>query len=235
MRVDSNEFAEIIRQNEEDLDTEISNLINKYEKKLRIEKDECARLKGENGIMRKKFNTLNKDIDDNKGEIIRMREDEKKLQNVITNLEREIASLKKEVWILRLRQMSERDELIQDKERRVYDLKKNNQELEKFKFVFDHNIKTLKQQVEPREQHISEMTSHIQMINEELQSLSLSKVSNEARINKLIERLGLTKKEYTKNHQKVQDLSHFIKGFKTDLQDLMLYIQEPALLKVLLE
>jgi predicted nucleic acid-binding Zn-ribbon protein len=97
MRVDSSEFTEIIRQNEEDVDTEISNLINKYEKKMRIEKDECARLKGENGIMRKKFNTLNKDIDDNKGEIHRMREDEKKLQVVISTLEKEIIVLKKEV------------------------------------------------------------------------------------------------------------------------------------------
>lgn len=85
------------------MDTEISNLINKYEKKLRVEKDECARLKGENGIMRKKFNTLNKDIEDNKGEIYRMKEDEKKLQSVIFTLEKEISGLKKEVcWAPRL-------------------------------------------------------------------------------------------------------------------------------------
>ena len=60
--------------------------------------------------------------------------------------------------------MSERDELIQDKEKRVYDLKKKNQELEKFKFVFDYRIKDLKRQVEPRENHISEMTTSIHVI-----------------------------------------------------------------------
>ncbi|KAJ3227958.1 Cilia- and flagella-associated protein 57 [Clydaea vesicula] len=97
MRQDSNEFAEMIRQNEEDIDIEIANLINKYEKKLRIEKDEGARLKGENGIMRKKFNTLTKDIDDNKSEIEKMRDDEKKLNFVISTLEKEILGLKKEV------------------------------------------------------------------------------------------------------------------------------------------
>jgi cilia- and flagella-associated protein 57 len=57
--------------------------------------------------------------------------------------------------------MAERDELIQDKERRVYDLKKKNQELEKFKFVLDFRIKELKEQVEPRENEIAEMTLHI--------------------------------------------------------------------------
>ncbi len=97
MRQDTNEFAEMLKQNEEDLDTEIMNLISKYEKKLRIEKEEGARLKGENGIMRKKFNTLNKDIDDNKTEILKMKEDEKKLQTIIVQLEKEISVLKKEV------------------------------------------------------------------------------------------------------------------------------------------
>ena len=41
----------------------------------------------------------------------------------------------------------ERDETIQDKEKRIYDLKKKNQELEKFKFVLDYKIKELKKQV----------------------------------------------------------------------------------------
>lgn len=59
--------------------------------------------------------------------------------------------------------MAERDELIQDKERRVYDLKKKNQELEKFKFVLDYRIKELKEQVEPRENTIFDMTRHIQV------------------------------------------------------------------------
>ncbi|KAI8847166.1 hypothetical protein BC829DRAFT_249868 [Chytridium lagenaria] len=59
--------------------------------------------------------------------------------------------------------MAERDELIQDKERRVYDLKKKNQELEKFKFVLDFRIKELKEQVEPRENNIQEMTGQIRV------------------------------------------------------------------------
>ena len=59
--------------------------------------------------------------------------------------------------------MAERDETIQDKERRVYDLKKKNQELEKFKFVLDFRIKELKEQVEPRENEILDMTGQIQV------------------------------------------------------------------------
>lgn len=48
----------------------------------------------------------------------------------------------------------ERDDTIQEKEKRIYDLKKKNQELEKFKFVLDYKIKELKKQIEPRERDI---------------------------------------------------------------------------------
>lgn len=43
----------------------------------------------------------------------------------------------------------------------MYELKKNNQELEKFKFVLDYKIKELKKQIEPRENQISGMNSEI--------------------------------------------------------------------------
>lgn len=85
------------RQNEEDIDTEVVALTNRYEKKVKAEREEAARLKGENGIMRKKFNTLNKDIEENKSEIARMAENEKKLQNVILGFEKDIQNLRKEV------------------------------------------------------------------------------------------------------------------------------------------
>ncbi|KAI8611737.1 WD40-repeat-containing domain protein [Chytriomyces sp. MP71] len=153
MAAQTAESTEIAAQNAQDIDHEITLLHGRYERRLRAERDEGARLKGENGIMRKKFNTLNKDIEDNRTEAVRMREDEKKLRAVITMLEKEIAGFKKE--------MGERDELIQDKERRVYELKKKNQELEKYKFVMDYQIKELKEQVEPRENEITVMTEQI--------------------------------------------------------------------------
>ena len=49
-------------------------------------------------------------------------------------------------------------------EKRIYDLKKKNQELEKFKFVLDYNIKELKKQIEPRENEIKVMKKQIQEV-----------------------------------------------------------------------
>jgi len=65
------------------------------------------KLRGDTGIMRKKFSILQKEIDDHKEEIRRYQTEISKLNVVIRNLEKDIAGLKKEIH--------ERDETIQDK------------------------------------------------------------------------------------------------------------------------
>ena len=101
------EYEETKRQIEEDSDREILDIKNKYERRLRDEKETNQKLKGETGIMRKKFTSLQKEIDDHKDEIKKYQLETTKLNNVIRNLEKDIAGLKKEI--------QERDETIQDK------------------------------------------------------------------------------------------------------------------------
>jgi cilia- and flagella-associated protein 57 len=60
-------------------------------------------------------------------------------------------------------QIKARDDTIGEKEKRIYELKKKNQELEKFKFVLDYKIKELKRQIEPRETEISAMKDQIKL------------------------------------------------------------------------
>lgn len=51
------EYEETKKQIEEDADREILDIKNKYERRLREEKEANLRLKGETGIMRKKVCT----------------------------------------------------------------------------------------------------------------------------------------------------------------------------------
>lgn len=46
-------------------------------------------------------------------------------------------------------------------ENRIYDLKKKNEELEKFKFVLDYKVNELKKQIEPRENEVKEMKEQV--------------------------------------------------------------------------
>lgn len=223
LREQEKEFQEMTKQNQEDIDSECVVSTSRYEKKLRAEREEGARLKGENGIMRKKFNTLNKDIEDNKAEILRMKDNAKKLEGVIVVLEKDITHSRKE--------MSDRDEHIQDKERKVYDLKKRNQELEKYKFVLDYRIKELKEQVEPRETHIAEMSDQIQDINESLRALSKEKERFEAQIKTHKLTLIETRQKGIKEHRRNHAITRYSDGFRSGLEDVMSYFQDAAMLK----
>lgn len=94
-------------------------MLFRYEQKLTQEREVGLRLKGENGILKKKALAFQKDLEDQKEEIRELFEKKKDLYQTIASLEKDIGSLKKEI--------KERDETIGDKEKRIYDLKKKNQ------------------------------------------------------------------------------------------------------------
>merc|ERR1712196_113321 len=71
---------------------------------------------------------------------------------------------------LNLKEIKERDKTIADKEQRIFDLKKQNQELEKFKFVLDYRIKELKAQIDPKNDDIADMKKNIQTMDEDLET-----------------------------------------------------------------
>ena len=56
-RQQNREYEETKKQIEEDADREILDIKNKYERRLRDEKEANMRLKGETGIMKKKVST----------------------------------------------------------------------------------------------------------------------------------------------------------------------------------
>ncbi|XP_019645355.1 PREDICTED: cilia- and flagella-associated protein 57-like [Branchiostoma belcheri] len=217
------EYEETKKQIEEDADREILDIKNKYERKLRDEKEANLRLKGETGIMRKKFTSLQRDIDELKAEIERLKNENAKLQSVIKSLEKDIFGLKKEI--------QERDETIQDKEKRIYDLKKKNQELEKFKFVLDYKIKELKKQIEPRENDIKAMKEQIQEMESELERFHKQNTQLELNITELRQKLKATDKEMHQERQRVRDVEAMNRRFKTDLHNCVAYIQDPKMLK----
>ena len=89
------EFQEMKIQNQEDVDSEIEMISSRFDQKLKEERDEGARLKGENGIMNKKFISMNKDIEDNRLIAVKMRESMKKHDTTVAILEKDITFLRK--------------------------------------------------------------------------------------------------------------------------------------------
>jgi len=56
------------------------------------------------------------------------------------------------------KEILDRDVTVRDKDSKISDLRKKNQELEKFKFVLDYKIKELKREILPREKEIQIMS-----------------------------------------------------------------------------
>lgn len=91
------EFEETTKETEADADTEILQVRHTFEKKLKDEKEIVMKLKGENGIMKKRFSTISSEIESHKTEISKLFNEEKKLYSIIKNLEKDIVGLKREV------------------------------------------------------------------------------------------------------------------------------------------
>lgn len=131
---------EIQTQLEDDIDTEIENLRRNYEEKLTYSREMTLKLKGENGIMKKKCLSIAKEIDVQKDEIeVRaaiLTFDVFKytwldnLDKVLTSKDKEyfaqIDILEKEIKAHK-KDIKSRDVNITEKEKKIYDMKKRNQ------------------------------------------------------------------------------------------------------------
>lgn len=98
---------EMLKQTEEDADKEILELKTKYEKILRNEREANVRLRGESGIVRKKLQSVLKDMDEYRTNIAKMTTENQKLHSTIKNMEKDINDLKHEI--------KNRDETISEK------------------------------------------------------------------------------------------------------------------------
>eukprot|EP00055_Hartaetosiga_balthica_P003769 m.8941 g.8941 ORF g.8941 m.8941 type:complete len:1202 (-) comp3312_c0_seq1:127-3732(-) len=213
------EHDETARQIELDADREILSIRLSYEKSLKEEHEYGLEVKGENGILVKKFKALERDIEEEKNKRFEMQKEQKKLHAHIKALEREIVSGKKEI--------EERDETIQDKERRIYDLKKKNQELEKFKFVLDYKIKELKKQIEPKDAEIKGMKTQMTEMDSELEKYDSSTTTLDLQLEKLRTRLKATEKSVKEKELREKFLLNTITRFKSELQAAISLVQKP--------
>eukprot|EP01062_Namystynia_karyoxenos_P016092 TRINITY_DN15868_c0_g1_i1.p1 TRINITY_DN15868_c0_g1~~TRINITY_DN15868_c0_g1_i1.p1 ORF type:complete len:1211 (+),score=554.97 TRINITY_DN15868_c0_g1_i1:104-3736(+) len=218
------EHAEIRKQLEKDTDDEIEEIKDKYEKRLQMERDTFLQLKGDNGIMRKKFTSLQKEIAYKEDEIRSLEEQGRVLETKTDKLNHDIDQLKAEI--------KERDETIGDKEKRIYDLKKKNQELEKFKFVLDFKIRELKSQIEPRQDEIAQAKQKIKEMDGDLEKFHQQNLNLRENIDELKKKIDKQQQYIHHLSNKLKDSNTYRDRVRTDLSELVQKIQEPRELAV---
>ncbi|PHJ15181.1 wd g-beta repeat-containing protein, partial [Cystoisospora suis] len=214
---------ELLRQIEEDADREIEELKLAYEEKLAHESAEKVRLRGQTGIHRKRHEDLKEQMELLKEELKHKEETAQRYRSDIDKLltDRDIV----------LKEIQERDRTIGDKEQRVYELKKQNQELEKFKFVLDHKIRELKATIDPKDKNIAEMQRQIQAMDAELVDYHRQNKLSSLELGQLKLKQRALQDEIVDQRQQLAIGEHQMKRLKNDLYECVQHIQDPKRLK----
>jgi chromosome segregation ATPase len=119
---------------------------------------------------------------------------------------------------------------IGEKEKKIYELKKRNQELEKFKFVLDFKIKELKRQIEPRENEIADMRRQIKEVDTELETYHKSNAELDLLIGSLREQLDELQQDILGKRSKLQSQEASSTAFYSQLYEVVQQIQHPEAL-----
>jgi len=215
--------AETMRQLEQDTDREIEELKEDKETRLKAERDDKVRLRGQAGIHKRNHEELKRQMALKQDELIKYMEEARKKEEKIQQLNKEREHNAKEI--------RQRDATIGDKEGKIYELKKQNQELEKFKFVLDYKIRELKAQIDPKNDKIAEMKKEIQAMDADLEDYHKKNTQLQVNIQQLKNKHTALQDDIVSQRKKMTDCQTVIKRFKTDLHECVQFIQEPRLLK----
>ncbi len=217
------QITEVRRQIEEDADAEIESFKAKNEERLQEQKQITLGLKGENTHMKKKFTALEKNIIDQNENLRAFKDKELELSDRKKELDDMIDQHKSDI--------DERDNRIGKHETDIYDLKKENQELEKYKFVLDYQIKHYKTQIEPKDKMIAKMKEKVGSMDTQL-SVQHKKNGELNDLKRALEQSLKTKqKEIRLQRQRCRWRKMELDALANDLHALVQHIQDPLVLR----
>merc|ERR1712154_261225 len=124
-----------------------------------------------------------------------------------------------------------RDNIIGEKEKKIYKLKKKNQNLEKHKFVLDYKIKSLKKQIEPRQNKIMAMKDMVKKLDVELETLHKTNGELKVNIKSLNSSIQSIQKMINAKKEKYKKLQLITSKFGYDLSQIIQFIQSPKELR----
>ncbi|PRW57644.1 Cilia- and flagella-associated 57 [Chlorella sorokiniana] len=217
------EAAEVRRQMEEDVDREVEELKERYRKELQVEGDANLRLKGENGLLRKRFDEQLKAIEEGKGALRAAEAEKRQLQGVIEGLRRDVAALQRDV--------AGRDEAIAEKEKRILELKHSTQELEKFKFVLEYSIGELRAQLDPKSAELADMRGKVEDMEALVGEVGRSHADVALELEGRKQREAALHKEIARERAALAEAKHKIKQMQCGIALAVEHIQSPDQLK----
>lgn len=217
------EFVEFCSQVDVDNDRKMVETKLFYEKRLKDENDAMLKWRADAGVLEKKLSSVSRNCEELEKEKDVLRAEHYKTLGIIRGFQRDVDELKKEC--------EDRDQTIREKEKRVGDLQKKNQELEKYKQVLNHKIVELKAQIEPREREIREKKDQIIDMEKELENLEKHNLQSELQLSELRDKYISCEHELRLERNRCRNSRTQVSRICGDIYHVSGYIQEPTELK----
>jgi chromosome segregation ATPase len=125
-----------------------------------------------------------------------------------------------------LAQITDKDQIIGEHEKRIYSLKKKTQELEKFKFVLDYKIKDLKTDIAPRGMAITRLKNETNEMDKNLRHYNKINANLGYIVDDLRIRQDHMVKLIKKNNNKIRMNENKIKDYKNRVYWVVQYIDD---------
>lgn len=210
-------------QIEDDADREIIDLRTNYETMLN---DQCSlvlKFKGEAGVLRNKYQTSQKDLENFKWQYNNLKDEYNQLKAIKEDLEKNLEDARNE--------LKDKESTIAEKDKKITQLDQGNKELETFKFVLEHRISELMGQIEPRDQEIEELKEKIKNMENELIALNKTNQSLELQMYELRSKLSVARAEIKSEVAKHKLSQKLIRQIRAELLEAFGLITEPSKLK----
>jgi hypothetical protein len=206
-------YEEFVRQQDEDHEDEMLQVQHSHKKALEEEQDAVANLKSQAGVMRRRFDSFKVEKDALVAKL-QAKEDELKVSSERNDeQERQIQMLKNDI--------RDREQTIDNKEKRISELRMKAKELEKIKFVLDYKYKELKKEMEPKETQIVHMKEQIKEMDHELERDVRTNHALGQALNDKTHKIDNLNLEIKRQRAMVLEKERLVQLFVTDLEKLV--------------
>ncbi|KAL9654241.1 hypothetical protein ABK040_010273 [Willaertia magna] len=217
------QFNETKSQMEEDQENEIKILKERFKKELAKKEEECNQAKSEYNKYYNKYLEADKRDKKNAEKMKELELKRANAENLNKQYQEDIQKTNEE--------NKDREEAIIEKEKSIFKLKRQNQELEKFRFVLEYKITELQEQIKPKQDEIDTLKKETKKMRKELEK-------GKERTDKLMLIIKDLKLKIEGRVQEIQKLNYKLKDSETltkrvraDIYKVAQLIQEPKLLK----
>ncbi|XP_014785723.1 cilia- and flagella-associated protein 57 [Octopus bimaculoides] len=212
------------KQIERDAEVEYINKKTEYEKQLYIERHANFETRDQNDILRKKLLAFPKELKESEDECHKHKMEVKRLNIVKNNLEKDVHHLLNELEI--------QCQGLNDEERRFFDLKLTNHNIDVSKCELEcKNITELKRQIEARETAIDNLKKQVSAMETELGYFTRQFVTMGQSIAETKEKLVAASQELDQVRTMLHKKTAVLNSFCSDLFNCMTFIREPQKLK----